>query len=194
MIEVKDEILNGEPRYKLTQNDDGTYAIELVTPVIQEGTALNKAFFNIVMPSGLICMWSGSQVPRGWFLCDGKNGTPDLRNRFIVGAGSEYTINSVGGFKETILNANQLPSHVHEIKVNANNSEYYTNKYEGSLGDEEGYVLGTRDGESKLCIPGEDMDTQDLNYDFTIETTANVGGESIDNRPPYYALAYIMKA
>lgn len=49
--------------------------------------------------------------------------------------------------------------------------------------------------EKECCVfHGTDMDTQDTRYDFTIETTANSGGASIENRPPYYALAYIMKA
>lgn len=41
------------------------------------------------LPSGVIVMWSGSSIPSGWALCDGTNGTPDLRDRFIVGAGEE---------------------------------------------------------------------------------------------------------
>ncbi|MBI4325506.1 MAG: tail fiber protein [Chloroflexi bacterium] len=43
------------------------------------------------IPLGGIIMWSGSSVPDGWALCNGQNGTPDLRNRFIVGSGGEYT-------------------------------------------------------------------------------------------------------
>ncbi len=199
MIEVKDEILAGEPLYNIFDSQGNLIyngvKIELITALIQQGTPLNKALFDIVMPSGLICMWSGSEVPKGWYLCDGTNGTPDLRNRFIVGAGSNYTIGNTGGSDKVTVTKNQLPAHTHNIKIHGDVSEYNTNKCDSDgTGDTHGYVLGTHGGTSKLCIPGEDYNTQDLSYDFTIETMANSGGEAIENRPPYYALAYIMKA
>lgn len=58
-------------------------------------------------PAGLICMWSGSvsAVPDGWALCDGQNGTPDLRNRFVVAAGGSYSVGSTGD--------GSIPSHTH---------------------------------------------------------------------------------
>jgi len=48
---------------------------------------------------GLICEWSGSivSIPDGWALCDGNNGTPDLRDKFVVGAGSTYAPDATGG-------------------------------------------------------------------------------------------------
>jgi len=48
---------------------------------------------------GLICLWSGAivDIPAGWGLCDGSLGTPDLRNRFLVGAGSTYAVGASGG-------------------------------------------------------------------------------------------------
>jgi hypothetical protein len=48
------------------------------------------------VPSGGIIMWSGSDVPEGWALCDGSDGTPDLRNRFVVGSGDAYAIGETG--------------------------------------------------------------------------------------------------
>lgn len=51
------------------------------------------------VPSGVVCAWSGAivDIPDGWYLCDGNNGTPDLRNRFIVGAGDTYGVGATGG-------------------------------------------------------------------------------------------------
>lgn len=51
------------------------------------------------IPSGLILVWSGSigSIPAGFVLCDGNNGTPDLRDNFIVGAGTTYSVDETGG-------------------------------------------------------------------------------------------------
>lgn len=53
----------------------------------------------MVAPKGLILLWSGAivDIPLGFVLCDGNNGTPDLRNRFVVGAGDTYSVNDTGG-------------------------------------------------------------------------------------------------
>ena len=55
------------------------------------------------VPNGAIIMWSGTvaTIPDGFSLCDGSNGTPDLRNRFVVGAGSTYAVGATGGSSAT---------------------------------------------------------------------------------------------
>lgn len=52
-----------------------------------------------MLPSGIISLWHGAivDIPAGWILCDGNNGTPDLRNKFIVGAGDSYAVGATGG-------------------------------------------------------------------------------------------------
>lgn len=51
------------------------------------------------LPTGIICMWSGllANVPTGWVLCDGANGTPDLRDRFIKGWTADVDPGTTGG-------------------------------------------------------------------------------------------------
>lgn len=51
------------------------------------------------LPIGFIALWRGSigSIPDGWHLCDGSNGTPDLRDRFVVGAGVSYSPDDTGG-------------------------------------------------------------------------------------------------
>ena len=68
-----------------------------------------------MIPSGIICMWSGEStaIPSGWHLCDGDAGTPDLRDRFIVGAGSTYEVGNTGGEATHTLTVNEIPSHNH---------------------------------------------------------------------------------
>lgn len=89
----------------------GYYAEQLLTDVdpdlAPENIAANVTIFGVTgtmnnvdpFPSGGIIMWSGTSgnIPAGWVLCDGSNGAPDLRDRFIVGAGNTYTEGAVGG-------------------------------------------------------------------------------------------------
>lgn len=51
------------------------------------------------LPTGIICLWYGAigNIPAGWTLCDGTAGTPDLRDKFLVGAGSTYAVGASGG-------------------------------------------------------------------------------------------------
>ena len=55
------------------------------------------------VPNGAIIMWSGTvaTIPDGFSLCDGSNGTPDLRNRFVIGAGGTYAVGATGGSSAT---------------------------------------------------------------------------------------------
>ncbi|MBM4764714.1 hypothetical protein [Bacillus sp. B15-48] len=70
---------------------------------------------SFFVPSGIIVMWSGSinNIPKDWLLCDGTNGTPDLRDRFIMGTVSDSEIGDTGGSNSITLNEPQLPSHSH---------------------------------------------------------------------------------
>jgi hypothetical protein len=69
------------------------------------------------VPVGTIVMWSGSigSIPTGWALCDGTEGTPDLRDRFIVGAGSGYGVGAQGGSSSVSLTTSHLPAHHHSV-------------------------------------------------------------------------------
>jgi microcystin-dependent protein len=71
------------------------------------------------LPVGLITLWSGSivSIPTGWTLCDGTAGTPDLRDRFVVGAGTTYAVNATGGVNTVTLTTAQMPSHSHTNSV-----------------------------------------------------------------------------
>jgi hypothetical protein len=74
-----------------------------------------QASSGTTIPAGLISLWYGSigSVPSGWYLCDGSNGTPDLRDRFVIGAGSTYAVGATGGATSRTLTTSELPSHNH---------------------------------------------------------------------------------
>ena len=82
------------------------------------------AFVRDIIPAGIISMWSGSiaSIPTGWLLCDGTNGTPNLRDRFIVGAGSTYAVAATGGATSVTLGTTNLPSHTHSISASGTTS------------------------------------------------------------------------
>jgi len=125
-----------------------------------------------IAPNGMITMWSGSigSIPPFWRLCNGGNGTPDMRDRFIVGAGNSYSVNATGGVQSVTLTLSQIPSHQHDfIKRTA----------------------GHADGGDEEAFPGP-FSYNDGSGDVRDVRPAG-GGGSHENRPPYYALCYIMK-
>ena len=147
------------------------------------------------VPIGGIILWSGSvaSIPSGWALCNGSNGTPDLRNRFVVGAGSTYSPGNTGGLDKVTLSLAEMPSHFHQIGVivakwgdNGNNrnfpdfnsTSYPNGDYGGNIARwRTRYQGGSTNYTSAGSSNGRTQGT----------TTAH------ENRPPYYALAYIMR-
>ncbi|MDP2905180.1 MAG: hypothetical protein Q8O22_02615 [Candidatus Omnitrophota bacterium] len=93
--------------------------------IVSEGYAFRSRFSENGFPEGAIIIWSGSisSIPTGWALCDGASGTPDLRDKFIVGASQDQSGNAkttitgtqtqAGGAKETVLELKHLPQHRH---------------------------------------------------------------------------------
>jgi hypothetical protein len=69
------------------------------------GIVGTQSAVGTTIPTGMISLWYGAigSIPTGWYLCDGANGTPDLRDRFIVGAGSTYSVSATGGFTDSIV-------------------------------------------------------------------------------------------
>lgn len=124
------------------------------------------------IPSGVIVMWSGTDIPDGWAICDGTNGTPDLRGRFVLGASDAYTMGSTGGTESVTLDAKNLPGHRHTI--NATNGQ--------GTGSIEYVMYAT--GSSKKITSGMSFEYGESQYGTA---------RAHENMPPYYVLAYIMK-
>ena len=153
---------------------------------IDSGRKLTVGGAEIVpVPVGGIIMWTQDALPDGehWAICDGstKNGvkTPDLRSRFIVGVSSDYKLGATGGEAKGTLNKDQLPSHRHCY-----------------VGDDE------LEGIETYWDCSTKRGNTDKGYDATSKTSGNskvyytnaVGRDQAhENRPPYYALYFIMR-
>ena len=87
-----------------------------VTGTLNVDGLLTAGSFNII-PAGIIVMYSGDTIPAGWGLCDGTAGRPDMRNRFVVGAGATYGIRSIAGATSTsiTLGYGNMPQHRHIV-------------------------------------------------------------------------------
>lgn len=153
-------------------------------------------------PAGAIIMWSGviTNLPVGWKLCDGTNGTPNLRNKFIVGAGDEYAINDEGGAKDVTLTEAQIPSHTHDKgSLAVGQAGAHTHKFSRRTNNQFVSISGNITvgfiGVNGEAVPQLDTSSNgDHTHPVTGSTGAKGGGTAHENRPPYYALAYIMKS
>ena len=143
------------------------------------------------IPVGGIIMWSGSVADiaglDGWELCDGNNGTPDLRNSFVIGAGDTYAVDGTGGSADATL-----VSHNHTITVSGGDASgtFLTG---ASLSTGTGSV-GALDEETVLNSASLSTSTGSVSYTEPTASSSTEGSSATNaNLPPYYALAYIMR-
>lgn len=151
---------------------------------------------NGTIPVGGIIMWSGStsNIPSGWALCNGGSGTPDLRNRFIVGAGSSYGVGWTGGAATVALTTAQMPAHDHDTYTNADGGHYHRRSVDNSAPHPNG------DGRVDLSTESDNANfstilnsSADGTHQHYVNTPVRGSSQAHENRPPYYSLAYIMR-
>lgn len=203
---------------RLTAGSIGEIASQLTTDILAATQ----------LPRGIITMWSGATnaVPSGWALCDGNNGTPNLKDRFIVGAGQSYGVGNTGGsitrtpsvwtnaagtgiqVAGTAINTSQMPWHTHSGSVGSDasiNTEQQTqasthgtwlnsSKFDSESGWQPSRVRKPlQEFSASLSINGTGGN-QPHYHGVTDNGHAHTAAASaIDVRPPYYALAFIMK-
>ena len=171
------------------------------------------AFVRDIIPTGVITMWYGSiaSIPSGWFLCDGANSTPDLRDRFIVGAGSTYAVAATGGSANATLvshnhtasssssfTGSALGTHTHSITDPGHThvQGIYGSIGSGIPGSTVIYGTGQTSNSATTGVSVVAASAGTPAGSVSTSTSISTEGSSATNAnlPPYYALAYIMKA
>lgn len=184
-------ILSGAAAAGVTSTEFGY--LDGVTSAIQ--TQITSSLF----PSGGIILWSGStaSIPSGWVLCNGSNSTPDLRDRFVVGAGSSYGVNATGGASSVTLSTSQIPAHNHSASSSSSTTIHdsgHSHSISALRPSESGNTISTASGGTAVTASTNSATTGITASTSTSTSIGNTGGGgSHENRPPYYALAYIMK-
>jgi microcystin-dependent protein len=156
-------------------------------------TAFATAAAAAAFPVGGIILWSGSvaSIPSGWALCNGSNGTPDLRNRFVVGAGSTYAVNATGGSADAIV-----VSHTHTATSTSTVTDPgHKHNLEGYGKDGTTFQYPDLEGRGSFRTITNGVVTNTTGITVATSTTnASTGSSGTNaNLPPYYALAYIIK-
>ena len=159
-----------------------------------DGNLTVSGVSNSFIPRGGIIMWSGVIIPESWSLCDGTNGTPDLRNRFIVSSGSSYNIDTSGGSTTRTLSVSNLPSHNHTGTTNNDGAHHHRQRL-GIIDDENfsGNNGQKPPADAPIGTKSYTIDNTNSSHQHEFTTNSTGSGTSFDIRPPYYALAFIMK-
>lgn len=150
----------------LAKVDDVDYNTEWIDP--PPSSTRDNSVFLVKAPIGTIVVWSGAQdaIPSGWQFCDGTNGTPDLRDKFVLGAGEKFTVGATGGEEEHTLTTEEMPEHSHTVSTTWSSGLKMTTSSSG---------------------------TQPAPYFGSLSTSVVGSSKPHNNMPPYYALCYIMK-
>lgn len=190
-----------------------TGAIEVAQPYQGPNAHIKTTYYELfnygnssVVLRGMIMMWSGSKdhIPVGWALCDGTNGTPDLRDRFIVSTGDNFGVGkkwgSEGGNAEVTLELEHIPSHNHSgSSINNAGSHVHGRMFDtgGGRGDPGlgGGNMPKIGGELQISVLADILANTNRGGDHThaVNIASQGGNQAHENLPPYYALCLIMK-
>jgi len=168
-----DQTINNSQEIKGSETVEGT--IKTTNLVLNPSSKFN------LLPKGIILMWYGTKesIPNGWVICDGTNQTPDLRNRFILGASSKYTLKQTGGENSVKLTIDQIPNHSHAIH---DHNKTITSRWSSDW-----------TGSCRSCTLSWGIGPSYATCHFDGRTGKTGSDIPHENRPPYCALHFIMK-
>jgi len=157
---------------------------------------LDSTVSGALVPIGGIIMWSGSvaTIPSSWRLCNGANGTPNLQDRFIVGAGSGYAVAATGGSATAtvVSHSHTATSTVTEVGHTHNLFTRDSTSNEGTGQGANQEFAGWDGGPDKGTVTTESAKTN-LTVATSITASGSTPTTNTANLPPYYALAFIMR-
>lgn len=157
---------------------------------------VSTEWIHKLFPKGTILMFGGSisDIPEGWSICDGSNGTPNLIDKFIK---SSTTAGDTGGDNEVTLTIDNLPPHTHTVEsgtvntsTDGDHSHTYTSPVMGMSDSANDRNVVESTGSGTTSSAGFHSHTIDLSS--VVLSTVGLG-EPIKIEPPYYTLLYIMK-
>jgi hypothetical protein len=195
-VDYIDDILHGELYY--TKAECSSTYISAANDGSGSGVICEKmdgytaqGIIDAGIDAGSICIWSGSEasIPSGWYLCNGQNGTPDLRNRFVIAVGDDHAYGTTGGASHKTISAASIAVGTYAITGNDLPSHYHTyiDDYAADSSSAEGVTshLGT----------SYDVDSSTNAVSSTAHghTGSYFTGGSTDIRPKFYALCLIQK-
>jgi hypothetical protein len=159
--------------------------------IVSAGSGNTPTWGNAFV-AGMIMLWSSTSasIPSGWLLCDGSNSSRDLRNRFVVGAGSTYAVGATGGSADAVV-----VSHTHTGSTNTTGSHAHT--YNNAGGGNVwmrnfSTIANAYYSEAAFNPDNQTGAAGNHSHTVTVDSTGSSGTNA--NLPPYYALCYIMKA
>ena len=167
---------------------DNDFTYNPSTNTLKVGNIIDSSGNASAFVTGMIILWYGdtTNVPGGWVLCNGSNSTPDLRDRFVIGAGNNFTAGNTGGNNSLTLTEANLPSHRHFVVSNSFGGQNRT-----------GSNVSANNQVAKGTGAGNIFETYNLastGSNASAGRSSSVGsGTAIDNKPLYHALCYIMK-
>ncbi|UCE61395.1 MAG: hypothetical protein JSU63_06530 [Phycisphaerales bacterium] len=183
-----------------------TTKLDVAGDIIASGESTGRAGLSVMVPKGSTIMWSGTIDDNGdplvngvadpnWNICDGSDGTLDLRDRFIVGAGAGYNTGETGGAASVTLSIDQIPNHSHSFSGQTSSDGDHAHGYQDKYRDRKGWYLGgdyPPMSSDEIVIEQSNTDSDGAHSHQFIGSTSPTGGSgSHENRPPYYALAFI---
>jgi len=140
-----------------------------------------------MLREGFICMWHGTlaELPDGLVLCDGTNGTPDLRDRFIVGAGAKYGVGSIGGQETVLLTQASMPAHSHTAATDVQSHDHsYLRYYPINQPAEPGTYQSAQNAYTSF--------DEDNTHEHTFTITLVGDGQAHNNLPAFTGLFFVM--
>ena len=167
---------------------DNDFTYNPSTNTLKVGNIVDSSGNASAFVTGMIILWYGdtSNIPGGWVLCNGSNSTPDLRDRFVIGAGNNFNSGNTGGNNSITLSEANLPSHRHYVVSNSFGGQNRTNS---NVSANNQVAKGT--GAGNLY---ESYNLASTGGSASAGRSSSVGsGTAIDNKPLYHALCYIMK-